>query len=282
MYGIETNSDAQLQALRIIGSLQLGVRASLSTSKDATDPMISTDSTRMRMIDDIARNELFLGSDSSLAWLDPSSSQRQLPDNMTSADLWKSVLEGHNVHAQGGFPRQTAGCDSLCLSNRSFLSVFDDDKVPGADEATRREVEKTTVAQSRVPQPWPDCSHTKPAREYFKTFGDADIIMGRGGLANKHEANQLYLQEKERMQEFYFGASKYDKTRMAQELVDWVHQGGGRFVKYDKDVSRWFEVDNLTARKRASQALRELNTPEHRAEKRARHRNSLKKTQTPR
>jgi hypothetical protein len=48
-----------------------------------------------------------------------------------------------------------------------------------------------------------------------------------------------------------------------------VHEWGGRFMKQSEDDEHiWYEVDNLKARKKASQTLREINTPEHRAYKR--------------
>ena len=93
--------------------------------------------------------------------------------------------------------------------------------------------------------------------------------MGRGGLVNRHQGNQAYLGEKDRMQERYLAASKEAKTDISQELVNWVHDRGGRFLQVEDDA--WFEVDATKARKKASQSLREINTPEMRAAKRAKY-----------
>jgi hypothetical protein len=101
------------------------------------------------------------------------------------------------------------------------------------------------------------------------SFKDLDVLLGRGGLVNFHPGNQAYLEYKERLQPRYLAASKEEKTAISQELVDTVQKWGGRFMKQsENDSSVWFEVDNLKARKKASQTLREINTPEHRAYKR--------------
>ena len=89
------------------------------------------------------------------------------------------------------------------------------------------------------------------------------------------------------MQPRYRAALKDDKTAISQELVDAIHAAGGRFLKLNDDdnnnsssrnnkASRWYEVDNTTARKKASQTLREVNTPEFRAAKRAKYNSSKK------
>jgi hypothetical protein len=102
-----------------------------------------------------------------------------------------------------------------------------------------------------------------------KLFNELDVLLGRGGLVNLHPGNQTYLQHKERLQARYLAASKEEKTEISQELVDIVHEWGGRFMKQREDDEHiWYEVDNLKARKKASQTLREINTPEHRAYKR--------------
>lgn len=105
---------------------------------------------------------------------------------------------------------------------------------------------------------------------------DADVLMGRGGRTNHHKGNEDYLKLKEEIQPRYLAATKEDKTPISQELVDAIHARGGRFLKLDSDTDKWFVVSDHTARKKASQTLREINTPEVRAAKRAKY--SKKKT----
>jgi hypothetical protein len=99
-----------------------------------------------------------------------------------------------------------------------------------------------------------------------------DVLLGRGGRANNHVGNQRYLKIKEAIQDEYMNANKNEKTVLSQKLVDIItKERGGRFLKLDGAVNRWYVVDNLTARRKASQTLREVNTPEVRAAKRAKY-----------
>lgn len=102
---------------------------------------------------------------------------------------------------------------------------------------------------------------------------EKDVLMGRGGRSNHHPGNARYLEAKLTIQPRYRKATKEEKTGISQELVDVVKNWGGRFVKLDDTNQRWYEVDNVTARKKASQTLREENTPESRAQKRAKYSN---------
>ena len=118
-----------------------------------------------------------------------------------------------------------------------------------------------------------------------------DVLLGRGGRTNHHEGNAKYRNYKESLQDEYLNATKDQKTSISNRLVTMMHQEHGRFLKAyepakDKNsdtkpkgnksnasgpVEFWYEVDLLTARKKASQALREINTPENRAAKRAKY-----------
>jgi len=97
---------------------------------------------------------------------------------------------------------------------------------------------------------------------------DQDVLLGRGGRTNHHKGNKQYLVEKEKIQPRYLEATKEEKTGISQELVDRIHELGGRFLELDNACDKWFEVTNLKARKKASQTLREINTAEERAAKR--------------
>ena len=97
------------------------------------------------------------------------------------------------------------------------------------------------------------------------------VLLGRGGRSNNSSGNRNYLAAKKDIQPRYLAASKQEKTAISQELVDRVHAWGGRFLELDPTNNKWFEISELKARKKASQTLRELNTPEERAAKRARY-----------
>jgi hypothetical protein len=100
---------------------------------------------------------------------------------------------------------------------------------------------------------------------------DADVLMGRGGRTNNHPGNKRYLEAKEEMQPSYFEADKDYKTVLSQKLVDKVTGWNGRFLKLDSSADKWYLVPNIVARKKASQSLREINTPDVRLAKRTKY-----------
>jgi len=98
---------------------------------------------------------------------------------------------------------------------------------------------------------------------------EVDVLMGRGGRSNHHPGNKRYREEVNNLHTWYLGiGDKDEKTDLSQCLVDYVHSYKGRFLESDK--VGWFVVPNIVARRKASQALREDNDPEKRAQKRAR------------
>jgi hypothetical protein len=110
-----------------------------------------------------------------------------------------------------------------------------------------------------------------------------DVLLGRGGRTNHHIGNGTYRAFKESLQEKYLHATKDEKTCISNQLVQMIHEKHGRFLKAYEPMKNatgivefWYEVDLLTARKKASQALREINTPEMRAAKRAKYSASSK------
>ena len=101
-----------------------------------------------------------------------------------------------------------------------------------------------------------------------------DVLCGRGSGSNNHKGNKLYLQARDEMQQRYKQASKKEKTEISRELISKVESSGGRFIeKYvDPDgPERWYEVSLKRKLRKASQALRDINTPQARKEKRARY-----------
>jgi len=110
-----------------------------------------------------------------------------------------------------------------------------------------------------------------PDTKVFFEPCDVDVLFGRGTRSNQHKGNKLYLNEKELLQSRYKAAGKEDKAAISQELIDRVHGWGGRFLKKDATTNCWFEVTNAQALDKCCQALREINSPERRAARRARY-----------
>lgn len=90
-------------------------------------------------------------------------------------------------------------------------------------------------------------------------YTDLDCLCQRGGKASNHPGCQAFLKQKEAMQIRYRKASLEEKYRMSKELVAFVHNRGGRFLKKDK-TGKWIEIDEEAARRKASQALRDNST----------------------
>lgn len=108
-----------------------------------------------------------------------------------------------------------------------------------------------------------------PVNKQYKTYTDDDVLMGRGGKSNHHKGNQRYRAEIERLQAQYkMTNDKDEKTAISEQLVAFVKSFGGDFL--EKDDHGWYIIDDVVARRKASQALREDKDPEKRKAKRQR------------
>jgi len=110
-----------------------------------------------------------------------------------------------------------------------------------------------------------------PEKKVYVDYTDRDVLLGRGGLSNKHPGNKRYRQEIENAKPVYRAASKDEKTHWASLLVEYVQKDGGRFLEKDKENGKWYIVPDIVARRKAGQALREENTAESRKVKRDRY-----------
>jgi len=106
-------------------------------------------------------------------------------------------------------------------------------------------------------------------KQYVTPNKDLDVLSGRGGRSNHWPGNKRYREEIENRKAWYKLVDKDDKTKLAQDLVDYIKTYKGRFLQLD-DVG-WYIQPNIVARRKVSQALREDSDPEKRAKKRARY-----------
>eukprot|EP00531_Pseudo-nitzschia_arenysensis_P012842 CAMPEP_0116139008 /NCGR_PEP_ID=MMETSP0329-20121206/13076_1 /TAXON_ID=697910 /ORGANISM="Pseudo-nitzschia arenysensis, Strain B593" /LENGTH=385 /DNA_ID=CAMNT_0003634009 /DNA_START=97 /DNA_END=1254 /DNA_ORIENTATION=+ len=115
-----------------------------------------------------------------------------------------------------------------------------------------------------------------PENKEYVEFTQKDVLFGRGGRSNHHPGNKIYREIVTNQQSHYRGCDKNEKTRVAQSIVDRMQNVvGGRFLELDRDAKRWFLVPNVVARRKVGQALRENNTEEARAAKRAKYQGRL-------
>ena len=94
------------------------------------------------------------------------------------------------------------------------------------------------------------------------------VVMGRGGLANHHAGNNSFRILTASMKPEYARLPKEEKTDVSRRLLDVVHARGGKFLAKDSVSGLFYEVENKTARRKCSQALREENKEERAARKR--------------
>lgn len=108
-----------------------------------------------------------------------------------------------------------------------------------------------------------------PMHKKYVELSDKDVLQGRGGRSNHHPGNVRYREEVERVQEWYKKTNdKDEKTRISKTLLLYVQSFGGNFL--EKDESGWYIIDDVVARRKVSQALREDKDPEKRKAKRYR------------
>jgi len=110
-----------------------------------------------------------------------------------------------------------------------------------------------------------------PAQKMFVEKSDNDVLFGRGGESNYHPGNKHYRHLVEEAKPRYLSCDKNQKTKVAQSVVDRIHQTGGRFLDKDKASGKWYVALNKVARTKVGQALRDRNTPEARAARRAKY-----------
>jgi hypothetical protein len=140
-----------------------------------------------------------------------------------------------------------------------------------ADVAVQEQADGVSISHSGTVKKRKRAPRKKifPNKKVYVEPKPLDILGGRGGRSNHHQGNKRYREEVENLKEWYNNIdSKDDKTELSQCLVDYVQSYGARFLEHDGHG--WYIVDNIVARRKASQALREDSDPEKRRAKRQR------------
>lgn len=108
-----------------------------------------------------------------------------------------------------------------------------------------------------------------PQNKKYIIPSEKDVLMGRGGKSNHHPGNMQYRTEIDRLQDRYKKTDdKDEKTNISANLVLHVQSYGGNFC--EKDDEGWYIIEDVVARRKVSQALREDKDPEKRRAKRQR------------
>lgn len=92
----------------------------------------------------------------------------------------------------------------------------------------------------------------------IETPGPLDILRGRGGLTNHHPGNIKFRAEARTLRADYRNntTTKAEKYEISKQLLMKVKKYGGKFLEKGRD-NLWYEMDDNSARKKASQVLRE-------------------------
>ena len=83
------------------------------------------------------------------------------------------------------------------------------------------------------------------------------VLFGRG-RARDHIGNKRVQQIVQRFHDEYEHADKQGKTEISNQIIDMVHQSGGRFLKQETTSKPWFEVDRVLAREKIAMFFRKL------------------------
>jgi len=93
---------------------------------------------------------------------------------------------------------------------------------------------------------------------YIDKLRDIDVLCGRGGAAYSHPGNKRFREVINDMKLTYMHTDKkLKKTNVSFNIVDYVCNYGGRFVKKEVGTDKYFLLLKSEARKKTSQALRE-------------------------
>ena len=159
---------------------------------------------------------------------------------------------------------------NTCAFNNSSSSSFSSDDT--LDEDDIGTTGRKAVRKGKKGRGTKRLRHEPPDLKRFFDVTDKDVLFGRGPSVYGHPGNVTLHNEKMAMQEVYLKMDKADKKKISQQLVDRIHELGGRFLQQDPSFGLWYEVSNGQAREKAAQVLREQFTPEMRREKRRRYR----------
>lgn len=194
-----------------------------------------------------------------------------LPPPITPSEDW--AFEAYNRVILAAEPAWKLNEDDTSRKMRKPSFVNTSSHLPASviTSALKQPTKAKTFSKSQKEKKNSKNQYVKPT--------DGDVLLGRGGKTNKHPGNKRYLAKIDKEKIPYRGVSKREKTRISESIVNYIHQNRNRFLEEDKATGKWYEVNNLVARKKVSQALREVNTPEERLRKRMKYAKNRPKNQ---
>jgi len=184
-----------------------------------------------------------------------------------SQDWMKFNTLGQHIEIPYSMGMFSSNHDSMNQSKVSLLTQNNSSITTNLDESVAKS-SRTKDAPKRKRKRAPR-KKIIPTNKRYMIPTENDVLMGRGGKSNHHPGNMQYRAEIERVQEQYKKTDdKDEKTSMSEKLVQHVQSYGGNFL--EKDDQGWYVIDDIVARRKVSQALREDKDPEKRKAKRQR------------
>ena len=98
----------------------------------------------------------------------------------------------------------------------------------------------------------------RPTKQYITTIvTDLDVISGRGSGIQNHIGNINYRAIVSSRRREYTSVKKFQKIRISKEIVATIRDGGGRFLDFDKCTQLYYDIGDMHAVAKTSQALRD-------------------------
>jgi len=206
---------------------------------------------------------------SSPATIQPSSKQPIVQNDMNEA----FTLQNYSKHVQDSFK-----ASKLMMNDNTTSSSFHippHSMIPFALASTSTSNILDTTITNTPTKTTKTTNTTMSANNSIVTQAtDKDVISGRGHGANRHGGNQIYRHLVKKYKFPYVKAiSDLDKHNISMQVVNEIHEGGGRFLKrvyvdgkgggvggVAGDTApgiQWSVMDMIEIKKKVGQALRE-------------------------
>mmetsp|Transcript_27858 Transcript_27858/g.41113 ORF Transcript_27858/g.41113 Transcript_27858/m.41113 type:complete len:476 (+) Transcript_27858:111-1538(+) len=87
---------------------------------------------------------------------------------------------------------------------------------------------------------------------------ESDVLCGRRAACYNHKGNVEFRKIIEQTLSCYaMSRTKSEKTSFVQSVLREISDGGGRFLKFDKTVKKWYEGDSVCAKSKVGHAFRD-------------------------
>jgi hypothetical protein len=138
--------------------------------------------------------------------------------------------------------------DPLGLENKRSASPSETD----GPQQKKHRVEEQPPAEREKEEA---SSNKTPLGQGNASYGDQDVLSGRGGGTNLHPGNRHYRDLILSHRQTYDIASKSKKPNVSRNIVQMVRDRGGKFLRKEKD-DLYYDIGDEAAREKTSQALR--------------------------